>query len=555
MLSVFVPLLATIFPIRFAFQQKLVVSIERLHTQSPCMFSNSNKSKSETNWALVSFGIICVVYGFLVYYLLPLALISGNLNLMLWIFLTILIALLTGLSLISLNFQNLIEKLICYILIFWESNYIFSIVFKNLVSHKLRNRRTGILYTIVLGFLIFIICEYNLQIQILDYNKWKVNGCYFSLSINKRLELNESTAIENYLESDPNIMDWSYTSTDLRTFFSKIFTKKLFLKQIQLIDFGKISTSLPIYVNSISPNFWETILNKYGNIYENNQSTGLPYMEQLYTPRGTQRFVSSSYVTNLFSDLSPENTLISKFEGVYSDIILNLNPILLADSIPYYSKMSSKLQDQNILISLPVYELIANSSFLYDSSLLSIIVKFFDNDFEKIKETKSKMYNNFLNFSILNSKIGYHLSDPSSPELNTITTILNLTFSIIIIIFMALGGFSLFSTMTANILDQIKEIAVLRALGITKCRMFFIYMYESIILILSSSLTGFIIGFVLGESIIMQNNLFNSQPISFIFPWMQGLVILVFSIICGILSIVYPIIKIILNPVSDLLKN
>ena len=58
--------------------------------------------------------------------------------------------------------------------------------------------------------------------------------------------------------------------------------------------------------------------------------------------------------------------------------------------------------------------------------------------------------------------------------------------------------FSLVSVMTANIFEQTKEIAILRAMGITKFRMKIIYILEAFTIVFSSSMIGICIGSIVG---------------------------------------------------------
>jgi ABC-type antimicrobial peptide transport system permease subunit len=76
--------------------------------------------------------------------------------------------------------------------------------------------------------------------------------------------------------------------------------------------------------------------------------------------------------------------------------------------------------------------------------------------------------------------------------------ILNTVFDVIIGIVMFLCFFALSSNMSANLLEQRKEIAVLRAIGMTKCRIRMLYFYEAIILVFSSSVLGIMIGLIVG---------------------------------------------------------
>lgn len=81
--------------------------------------------------------------------------------------------------------------------------------------------------------------------------------------------------------------------------------------------------------------------------------------------------------------------------------------------------------------------------------------------------------------------------------------ILDLIFSAIIIIIMFLCFFSLCSSMTANLMDQTKEIGVLRAMGFTKLRIKMLYFYEAFILVLASSSLGCMIGTGVGFTIVL----------------------------------------------------
>jgi len=79
-----------------------------------------------------------------------------------------------------------------------------------------------------------------------------------------------------------------------------------------------------------------------------------------------------------------------------------------------------------------------------------------------------------------------------------IERIINIIFNVIIAITMFLCFFSLSSSMSANLLEQTKELGVLRAIGLTKYRVIMLYIYEAFILVTSSSLLGVLIGTIVG---------------------------------------------------------
>ena len=71
-------------------------------------------------------------------------------------------------------------------------------------------------------------------------------------------------------------------------------------------------------------------------------------------------------------------------------------------------------------------------------------------------------------------------------------------FDVIIIISMSLCFFALSANMSANLFEQTKEIAVLRAIGMTNIRIRLLYFYEAFLLVVASSAFGLAIGSIVG---------------------------------------------------------
>ena len=84
---------------------------------------------------------------------------------------------------------------------------------------------------------------------------------------------------------------------------------------------------------------------------------------------------------------------------------------------------------------------------------------------------------------------------------------MNWTFYSVIAITMFLCFFSLCASMSSNLYEQKKEIAILRAIGITKIRVKLLYFYEAVIMVVSSCMLGVLIGMVVAYMMIIQQNL------------------------------------------------
>jgi ABC-type antimicrobial peptide transport system permease subunit len=124
--------------------------------------------------------------------------------------------------------------------------------------------------------------------------------------------------------------------------------------------------------------------------------------------------------------------------------------------------------------------------------------------------------------------------------IDKITHILNLSFNSIIVTTMCLCFFALSSNMSANLLEQTKEIGVLRAIGVKKTRIMMLYFYEAMVLVLASSITGVAIGMFVGYTMTLQECLILGTDVAMFFPWQQFVIIMILTFICAFLSTVGP---------------
>jgi hypothetical protein len=124
-------------------------------------------------------GAVITFYGVAVYYLLPLALLSMNLTLLSQIIIFILVGLLLALTLFAFNIQMYLERLITKIFLFYEITSIKSMVLKNLAAHRQRNRMTGLIYSLSLGFILFLSIACRMQISVSSQEQLRDKASYF----------------------------------------------------------------------------------------------------------------------------------------------------------------------------------------------------------------------------------------------------------------------------------------------------------------------------------------------------------------------------------------
>ena len=111
------------------------------------------------------FGLIAVLYGISIYYLLPYSLLSQNLGMILGIFFAILLGMFTGLTLLATNVLGSLETFLIYTLFFWEKKSMRTLLRKNLSLHRDKNFLTSLIYALTLGCVIFLLVGASLQVQ------------------------------------------------------------------------------------------------------------------------------------------------------------------------------------------------------------------------------------------------------------------------------------------------------------------------------------------------------------------------------------------------------
>lgn len=159
-------MVASIGPIRVALGSALRDALDIARPKAAAVkYSISRADESNINWAVLVVGSGLFIFGFLIYYLLPLSLLSLNLSLFVSIFFWILMALLLGLILLASNFEVTFEKAIISIMFWWERNSVSTLAKSNLVAHRERNRKTMLMYALSVAFIVFITVAANQEIR------------------------------------------------------------------------------------------------------------------------------------------------------------------------------------------------------------------------------------------------------------------------------------------------------------------------------------------------------------------------------------------------------
>ena len=170
-LGLIVPLISAIVPIRKALHANLRDSLDKRQNKlkaTVITIERSSQGSLRDGLPYALAGLVMAGLGFTIYYLLPLALVSANMELMFDLFIGLLIGMLLGLVLLTSNFQPLVERILLkslFLILFWEGGAMRRIILKNLLAHRRRNKKTATMFSFGLGFLIFLSVSFQIQVN------------------------------------------------------------------------------------------------------------------------------------------------------------------------------------------------------------------------------------------------------------------------------------------------------------------------------------------------------------------------------------------------------
>ena len=512
--------------------------------------------KSELN-NLVFFGLITFFYGASIYYFLPLSIISLNFGMLGMIFVFILIGIVLGFVVLSINIENIIQKILTHILLFFSSSYTKTLIIKNLTAHRTKNRKTSVMYSLSIGVFIMVSVGLDIIVQstIKSYLNWKGSEITLSHNYFKAKDLIEPLKKlfdENLIES------FSYKTPD--------FSEVCFNTKTEVGNMGK-SLQYTTYLNGISPEYFSTTEKSGLQIAEQNKNY-IKYnpSQQLYLKDNLGKIGLSAIFTfnfNLHLNNDFYLNLINKNDEMKiitkPAIILNGAAGIDVNSVPsYYAQRTN-------IISIPLFlDYLTKCSNYFSPSLEKMINYNYDNipislinlklNYTKpIKETTSEI------IKIISSAKGisanFWLFESKRDRLDTISNIsFNIFYSVsFIVLFFCF--FNLTASMTINIFAQKKEIAIMRALGMKKTHVIFVFVSEAIILILTSSIIGTVIGSLISYTMGLQWEMWTYTSVEFNLKIGMLIFVIIFSIIGGILSTILPARKMLDTSIPQLIRE
>ncbi|KAI9193233.1 uncharacterized protein BJ171DRAFT_532227 [Polychytrium aggregatum] len=537
-LAALVPLLSSLQPIAMAVSKdlhsSLVLSAARAATFTQTLDRGSMLAGLYGSLKYLVGSLVLSMACFLVYILLPESLAIENLGMLFSVFLGLIIVVIIGLVAVSFNLQPVLEHCVLYLIfsaLFWEDGALSALIKKNLAVHRRNNQKTAAMLSLALGFIFFLNINLDIEIRSLQYRYTQSVGSDVRVSINAvdgstglAFSLASLNQIEAFCQSRPDlVLDWSYVSYPLTALLATVLSDTLVSNVGQLVSY-------PVSIVAVSPNYFDIGSNGPGTIWpfqvDPDLSAQYPSMkQQLYSAKGLQSAVLSA---NLLSALgfvrasSPTNyscpfvttTALQVDGSTVQSNMSTLYPLgFLEDCYLCTMTQYPTSSATSMLVSFPTYLQLAQGILesVGDIPIQYLLITATD------PSNSNQIYNGLLQI------IEGTLDDITTVAIetqavDTIQLYLGPIFGLATVLVMLVSLFSLNTAMYSNIHQQLKEISILMAIGLSQRQLLRIFIYEAFIVLMVSLVLGAGIGLSVGYSMAAQNSVLVEVPVTPRFP-------------------------------------
>ncbi len=556
-LNFLAPIIAAIFPIRNILRKNIATSINTMLNKTQGIKIEVVSLQKKELFSLIIFGLITFIYGASIYYFLPLSLLSMNFGMIGGIFLWILFGILLGFVLLSRNIENILQKILTYTLLFFTRSYTKLLILKNLAAHRIKNKKTSLMFSLSVGIFIMTSVGFDLILQ----------------STKNMIIMQNGSEIIVYSENDyfyPGDVFTSMMELYNRQLIESFSIYTLYLNDVCLEsnfyinNYGKTISSRLVLLAINTAYFSATTKNDLKIAEQNNKYKDYTPSEQLYMSEFKGRAGISGILKYEFN-ANLDSRIFLKLLNKNKEMILLSKPAFILDSAGGLSMNSQPSMPitRETVVSIPLYlEMLQKCRNYFAESYEDLAIVNYENlpvwginikPKESATEEDIELINSILRFSGPDGDLWFFAN--MKKRLDMASNIIYYIFYIVSSIVLIFCLFNLTASMTINIFEQKKEIAILRSLGTKSRHVIFIYVAEAFILILSSSIIGSIIGSIISYTMALQWTIFTNINVTFNLPTGSIIIIITFSIFGGIISTFFPAKNMLNNSIAQLIKS
>jgi ABC-type antimicrobial peptide transport system permease subunit len=575
-LGLLVPACASVLPVRRALELNVRSGLDLAShsAPSPVVVSVDRSADHQTPWSTLLGAGMVVVFGFSIYYLFPLALLSTDIGLLLDIFVALLLGMLLGFIILSLNVAQPLQVLLIRVFFSpWETDAVTTLVRKNLISHKLRNRKTIIMFGLSVAFVTFLNVAYAMQENEFVYTRMSKTAQTLQVIATQSgedrggeegsgdigvLPFEAVAAVETIVGSmNDTVASYAWNTASLRDSCVILAGSSDACEgmAVKLVSRGGYAEDY-VYVYGVSPQFFAVAFSEFLTMGPGVSS--LDDLADALSVPGTA-ILGSAYQEKFGLTLGDVAT-VQIFNGLRQRVSSHpLRAVGFLDAAPSF-RMSRfpGTRRQAVMVSLSTFAMIIDRS-VEELPLENLLLRLHGEagtvagrNEPAVDQVKAQLTVALRPYS---TQLKLHDVRPSLDSIKVISAITTGFFGFATVLSVLISSFSLASSMVVNIAEQRSEIGVLRAIGLSKSAIVRAYVAEAFVVVLSAVLLGTATGACVGYTVSAQQVLFTQLPLPFVFPTQLLLSFTAAAAILAFLTTVGPLFRMLAKTPTTILRG
>lgn len=523
------PLLASLLPMQKALGTEPVEAFSWRRSKSTATKISIHRNNGRTPIGLLILASLGALYGFAIFNLFPKAIMELDMKALLYLFEVFILSILSGIVLCFTNFDLPIALFLKRSVFLLEGTGVHRISKMNLISHRMRNRKTFLMYSLSVTLVVYIQMSLNLQLEtVLSIMRFHT-GATFRVSSNSGSHREAFDCCRQKLEqlSDlPGVTSFSWVSESIH---------KTVLKDAAVSNLGG-AFSTPFRAQAVIPTYLSaTYKGTYRGPYKSRDSwNNTDVCEELYTIKGSQSVLVHNNMRKIIGlrgpgtamaakviykakpppDLPPENVAGLPADEEGSSLLSALEEY---GGLPgFHTNKYSKHQAS--LVSFPTYtRLIGGRYPTIDKLPLAIFLLHVDT--KRITRAQLRKIERALD-NAKGSSLRVESIEDSAESVEAVSGLLQYGFLGINVLVMTVCLFALVTSMIANARENRKETAVLRAIGVREQVLFRSTFVEAFTLLMGANTVGTFTGWAVSQMQHYQQTLFLDLNSSVRTPWL-----------------------------------
>ncbi|KPI86078.1 permease-like protein [Leptomonas seymouri] len=599
------PLLATYGPVKGALRSSLRDALDiyrqvyneahvkaiRLEEMGLCM------------WQIL-LGLFLVVAGFMVYYLMPLSFIFSNMMMFFVLLDLVLICMIAGLCMMMYVVQPPSEVAVLYLLLWGKETRLWTLIRKNLQSHRERNAKAYMMFLLSVACLVSSGMMFGMLSNISSEMAKLTAGAPVTVTSSSLANPLMQSELDHFLRGAGSayVTRWAYTSFALRDY-----------PQVSgNTEIGNlIGNYQSIGVRAVTENFMEAtypdfnMVDRYRSEYRYpvNAYGQKDVVRSMYEYPPARTVVNSEVIVTGF----PPGALVPNVTGKESYVIPMLISSAAQDQIGLDISAAAQLryryrieeatatqptifylEPRALMNRISGFLAVSSLPVLFSSGTILIPTSYFEQllnpislDFDAssgvnitsraVKEVRqatlyvqlrskisTRERETFVNALQSHTNTLYHTTVDTAATVEQLKSVQNLImyfFYFTAVICIILCAFMMWVTFISNVQLNAWTFGVLRSLGFRSAQLMRSAVYEALCIVISSFVFGLCVGTIVGVTMAVELCRIMVLPFHFSFPYALVLIVLGLALLAAVIGSILPFLSLCKKPISFVLRG